>query len=57
MEKSPIKDTDLMYRAEPLEIGTTLGIILSLRAEFYHLPSGESEEKKDGAKPKKRKNA
>lgn len=57
MEKSPIKDTDLMYRAEPLEIGTALGIILSLRAEFYHLPAGESEEKKDGAKPKKRKNA
>jgi len=44
-EKSPVKDTDLMNEATPLEIGTALGTFLSLRAEFYHIPNGEPAEK------------
>lgn len=44
-EESPIKDTDLMYDASPTEIGTALGTIISLRAEFYHLPTDEPTDK------------
>jgi hypothetical protein len=44
-KKSPVKDTDLMYEATPLEIGTALGTFLTLRAKFYHLPAGEPAEK------------
>jgi hypothetical protein len=44
-KKSPVKDTDLMNEATPLEIGTALGTFLTLRAKFYHLPAGEPAEK------------
>lgn len=44
-EKSPVKDTDLMNEATPLEIGTAFGTVLKLRGEFYHIPAGEPEEK------------
>ena len=44
-EKSPVKDTDLMNEATPLEIGTALGTFLTLRAKFYHIPNGEPAEK------------
>lgn len=43
----PIKDTDLMYETSPLEIGTALGTIIGLRADFYHIPEGEPEDKAD----------
>lgn len=55
-----IKDIDLMTAATPDEVGTALGTIISLRAEFYHVPSGEPEDKpeSDGEKGKgKQKNA
>ena len=55
-EKSPIKDTDLMNEATPLEIGTALGIMLGLRAEFYHIPAGEPKDKPAKGKGKKAKN-
>ena len=50
-DKAPIKDTDLMKDAKPVEIGTAMLAILSMRAEFYHVPKGEPEEKqKKGGK-------
>ena len=37
--------------AKPVEIGTAMLAILSMRAEFYHVPKGEPEEKqKKGGK-------
>jgi hypothetical protein len=57
-KKSPVKDTDLMNEATPLEIGTALGTFLTLRANFYHLPAGEPEDKEpasDGSPVGKRK--
>ena len=44
-KKSPVKDTDLMNEATPIEIGTAFATFLSLRANFYHLPAGEPEDK------------
>ena len=55
-----VKDSDLMTAATPDEVGTALGTIIALRTEFYHVPSGEPEDKPepDGKKGKgKRKNA
>ena len=55
-DKAPVKDSDIMKDATPVEIGTTMLTILSMRNEFYHVPSGEPEEKPEkGAR--KRKNA
>lgn len=53
-EKMPIEVKDIMYQATASEIGKALGVIIGLRAEFYHIPSGEPEDKpKDGdAEPK-----
>jgi hypothetical protein len=51
-KKSPVKDTDLMNEATPLEIGTALGTFLTLRAKFYHLPAGEPAEKPAKGKDK-----
>lgn len=44
-EEPPVKDTDLMNEATPLEIGTAFGTMLKLRGEFYAVPAGEPEEK------------
>ena len=44
-EESPVADKNMMYDATPEEIGIALGIIIVLRAEFYHIPSGEPEDK------------
>lgn len=53
-EKMPIEVKDIMYQATASEIGNALGVIIGLRAEFYHIPTGEPEDKpKDGdAEPK-----
>lgn len=44
-DKSPVKDSEIMKQATPVEIGTAMLTILSMRSEFYHVPSGEPEEK------------
>ena len=44
-EKSPVKDTDLMNEATPLEIGTAICTFLALRGKFYHIPTGEPKDK------------
>ena len=53
-DKSPVTDKNLMYDATSEEIGMALGTIIGLRAEFYHIPSGEPEDKpKEGDKDEK----
>lgn len=53
-----VKESDLMTASTPDEVGTALGTIIALHAEFYHVPSGEPEDKPEGKKGKgKRKNA
>ena len=54
-EDAPITDADLMNEATPLELGKALGSIVTLRSQFYGIPSGEPEEKK--GKGKKGKNS
>ena len=44
-EDTPVKDAELMNYASPLEIGTAIGTVLTLRAEFYNIPAGEPEDK------------
>lgn len=44
-EECPLKDTDLMNDAKPIELGTAIIAVISLRQEFYHVPKGEPEEK------------
>ena len=52
-DKLPVTDKELMDEATPTEVGTALGIVLSLRMDFYNLPSGEPEEKpKKGGRKK-----
>ena len=43
--KAPVKDTDIMKTATPVELGTAMLTILSMRSEFYHVPAGEPEDK------------
>ena len=42
---APIKDTDLMNDTTPIELGTALGTIINLWAQFYNIPKGEPEDK------------
>jgi hypothetical protein len=55
-EEAPIKDTDLMNDATPLELGTALGTIINLWAKFYGIPKGEPADKPQKGKGKKEKN-
>ena len=45
-DKLPVTDKEMMHEATPNEIGTALGTIIVLRSQFYHVPSGEPEDKK-----------
>ena len=57
-ETQGVTDRDLMYKATPLELGTALGTIIQLRADFYKVPSDEpKDEQPDGKKPASEKNA
>ena len=48
-DRTPVKDSEIMREATPVEIGTAMLTILSMRSEFYHVPTGEPEDKpKDG---------
>ena len=44
-EKAPVKDSEIMKEATPVEIGTAMLTILTMRQEFYHVPKGEPEDK------------
>lgn len=57
-EQPVISDRDLMYNATPIELGTALGTIIQLRADFYKVPEGEpKDEQTDDKKPEQGKNA
>lgn len=57
-KEAAVKDTDLMNHATPQELGMALGTVIGLRAEFYHVPAGEPEDKPaKGKGGKNRKNA
>ena len=43
-ETAAITDRELMFEADQVDLDTALGTIISLRAEFYHLPANEPEE-------------
>ena len=48
-EEAPIEDKNMMYDTTAEELGMALGTVIGLRAKFYHIPSGEPEDKpKDG---------
>lgn len=51
-ENAPVKDGDIMRQATPVEVGTAMMTIISMRQEFYHIPTGEPEEKQSGEAPK-----
>jgi hypothetical protein len=57
-EASPVKDTDLMYRAKPAELVAALTEVFKLRKEWYQVPKGEDandnpdDNPEDGEKPK-----
>ena len=55
-DKAPVKDSEIMKQATPVEIGTAMLTILSMRSEFYNVPKDEPEEKPEKG-GKKRKNA
>lgn len=55
-DKAPVKDSEIMREATPVEIGTAMFTILSMRQEFYHVPKGEPEDKQEKG-GRKRKNA
>lgn len=50
--KTPVGDKQLMYEATPEELGTAIGTVIALFAEFNQLPAGEPEEKKTDEEPK-----
>lgn len=57
-EKPAVTDRDLMYKATPQELGTALGTIIQLRADFYKVPSDEpKEEQPEEKKHEQEKNA
>lgn len=56
-DKAPVKDSEIMREATPVEIGTAMLTILSMRQEFYHVPKGEPEDKQEKSGGRKRKNA
>ena len=55
-DKAPVKDSEIMREATPVEIGTAMLTILTMRSEFYHVPKGEPEDKQEKG-GRKRKNA
>ena len=44
-KKAPVTDTMLLTEMTPDEMGTALGTLIGLRAEFYHVPSDEPKDK------------
>ncbi|MGX8698011.1 MAG: hypothetical protein ACSW8D_16645 [Prevotella sp.] len=54
-DKAPVKDSDIMKDATPIELGTAILTILTMRNDFYHVPTGEPEEKNTGERQKKKK--
>ena len=52
-EAAGITDRELLYESDDVDLGTALGTILQLRAEFYHLTTGEpTGDASEGDEPK-----
>lgn len=51
-KESPVKDEDLMYKAEPKELIEAVNAVMQLRNEWYKVPADEPKEESDGEKPK-----
>lgn len=52
-KKVPVTDKMMLTEMTPDEMGTALGTLIGLRAEFYHVPSGEPKDKaEEQADPK-----
>ena len=51
-KQAPVKDSDLLYNATPQEIGTALGVVITLWSQFYALPADEPNKEKKGSKGK-----
>ena len=45
-QDAPINDTHIMNEATPVELGTAIGTMLNLWAQFYKTPEGETKPKK-----------
>lgn len=41
----PVTGKQLMYQLSPKDLGLSIGTILGLRSQFYHVPGGEPEDK------------
>lgn len=46
-QAAPVTDSDLLNEVSPAEIGTALGTVLKLRADFYNVPKDEPKDKTD----------
>ena len=51
-EDAPITDAQIMTEATPLEMGAAIGAVLNLRSEFYALPEGEPNDKRNSGNVK-----
>lgn len=56
-DKAPVTDGDIMRQSTPVEIGTAMLTILNMRQEFYHIPTGEPEDKPASSGSPAKKNA
>ena len=52
-EESPIDDKLLMNEADPEEFNEAFGVVIGLWMQFYHIPTGEPQEKKQKGRARK----
>ena len=55
-EDAPLKDSDLMNEADPMEIGNAIITIVGMRMEFYHIPKGEPKDPEPKTEEEHKKN-
>ena len=53
-QKNPIEDKELIFHASPEDIGLAIGTIAALYIEFYKIPVGEPEDKKQSEESEKK---
>ncbi|MBR6605329.1 MAG: hypothetical protein IKK92_05615 [Prevotella sp.] len=46
-EEPPVNSAVIMNECTPEEFGTAIGTLITLRAQFYHIPAGEPQEKEE----------
>lgn len=55
-EDAPLKDSDLMNEADPMEIGNAIITIVGMRMDFYHIPKGEPKDPEPKTEEEHKKN-